>query len=41
VAHQMGECEETRSCFDWTQHLYPRGCEQVSSRPSDFFRIKE
>ena len=33
VTHPTGECEETRSCFDWAQH------ERVSSRPTDFFRF--
>ena len=33
VTHPTGECEETRSCFDWAQH------ERVSSRPTDFFRL--
>jgi hypothetical protein len=34
VVHPIGECEETRSCFDSAQH------ERVSSRPTDFFRFK-
>jgi hypothetical protein len=33
VAHPTGECEESRSCFDWAQH------ERISSRPTDIFRI--
>jgi putative addiction module component (TIGR02574 family) len=35
VAHPTGECEETRTCFDWAQH------ERVSRRPTDFFRIND
>jgi hypothetical protein len=31
--HPTGECEETRTCFDWAQH------ERVSRRPTDFFRM--